>query len=94
MRLGKKAAVEKKHDKFVGRGVGSHVAQEADLIATNGDAGAISIILFRTLFTYHHCVADFLSFMEQDVMVVNKEEGISAHYLFCVGRRTRAYVSE
>jgi hypothetical protein len=77
-----------KLDKFEGRGVGSHIAQEADAIAANGDAGAIGIILFRTHFTYHHGVANFLPFMEQDVMVVNKEAGISARNPFCVERRS------
>jgi hypothetical protein len=39
-------AVEKQLDKFEGRGVGSHVTQEANAIAANGDVGAIRIILF------------------------------------------------
>ncbi len=60
----RKHAVEKKLDKFEGRGVDSHITQEADAIATNGDAGAIRIILFRPHFTYHHGVADFLPFMD------------------------------
>jgi hypothetical protein len=29
--------------------------------------------------------------MAQDVVIVNKEEGISARNPFCVGRRPRAY---
>jgi hypothetical protein len=36
-------------------------------------------------------VADFLLFMDQDVVVVDKKEGVSARNLFCVGGRTRAY---
>ncbi len=64
-------AVEKKLDKFEGRGVGSHVTQEADAITANGDAGAIRIILFQPHFTYHHGVADFLPFMDWDVVVAN-----------------------
>ncbi len=83
--------VEKKLDKFEGRGVGSHVAREADAIATNRYAGAIRIIFFRMHFAYHLGVADFLPFMAQDVVVVNKEERISAPNPFCVGRRPRAY---
>ncbi len=78
----RKHAVEKKLDKFKVGGVGSHVAREADAIAADGDAGLIRIILFRMHFTYHHGVADFLLFMEQDVVVVNKEEGISARNPF------------
>jgi hypothetical protein len=40
----RKHAVEKKLDKFEVRGVGSHVAQEADAIAADGDAVVIRII--------------------------------------------------
>ncbi len=87
----KKNAVEKKLDKFKGRGVGSHITREADVIAADGDAGAIRIILFQTHFTYHHGVANFLPFMDQNVVVVNKKEGVSAHNPFCVGGRTHAY---
>jgi hypothetical protein len=87
----RKHAVEKKLDKFEGRSVGSHITQEADVIVPDGNVGAIRIVLFRTHFTYHHGVADFLPFMEQDVVVVDKEEGFSACNPFCVGRRTRAY---
>jgi hypothetical protein len=86
-----KHAVEKKLDKFEGCGVGSHITRKADAIATNCYAGAIRIIFFRTHFTYHHGVADFLLFMARDVVVVNKEECVSARNPFCVGRRFRAY---
>jgi hypothetical protein len=88
---GRKYPVEKKLDKFEGRGVGSHVTWEADAIAADGDAGAIRIPLFWPHFTYHHGVADFLPFMDWDVMVVNKEEGVSACNPFGVGGRARAY---
>ncbi len=84
-------AVENKLDKFEGCGVGSHVNWEADVIASNGDAGAIRNILVQPHFTYPHGVADFLQFMDQDVVVADKEEGVSARYPFCVGGRTRAY---
>jgi hypothetical protein len=87
----RKHDVEKKLDKFEKCGVGSHIIQEADAIAANGDAGAIRIILFPTHFTNHHGVADFFLFMDWDVMVVNKEEGVSACNLFCVGGRPHAY---
>jgi hypothetical protein len=36
-------------------------------------------------------VADFLPFMARDVVVVDKEKGVSARNPFCVGRRPRAY---
>ncbi len=84
----RKHAVEKQLDKFEGRDVGSHVTQEADAFATNGDAGAIRIILFWRHITYHHGVADFLLFMDWDVVIVNKKEGVSARSPFCVGGRT------
>ncbi len=87
----RKHAVEKEIDKFEGRGVCSQVTREADAIAANCHAGAIRIIFFRTHSTYHHGVADFLLFMARDVVVVDKEEGVSAHNLFCVGRRLCAY---
>jgi hypothetical protein len=86
----RKHTAEKQLDKFVGCGVGSHVTQEADVIAADGDAGAIRIILFWQHFTYHHSVADFFSFMDQDVMIVYKKEGVSACNPFCVGGRTGA----
>ncbi len=45
------------------------------MIAADCYAGAIRIIFFWTHFAYHHGVADFLLFMVQDVVVVDKEEG-------------------
>jgi hypothetical protein len=87
----RKHAVERKLDKFEGRSVGSHVTQEADVIAADRYAGAIRIIFFWTHFAYHHGVADFLLFMARDVVVVDKEEGVSARNPFCVGRLFRAY---
>jgi hypothetical protein len=60
-------------------------------IAADGDAGVIRIILFWLHFTYQHGVADFLQFMDQDVMVVDKKECISACNPFCVGGRTHGY---
>jgi hypothetical protein len=82
-------AVEKQFDEFEGRGVGSHVTQEADGIAADGDAGAIRIILFWMHFTNHHDVAYFLLFMDRDVMVVYKKEGVSARNPFCVMGKNR-----
>jgi hypothetical protein len=60
------------------------------VISANGDAGAIRIILFWPHFTYHHGVADFLSFMNWDAMIVYKTECGSACNPFCVGGRTQA----
>jgi hypothetical protein len=89
-----KYAVEKQLDEFKGCGVGSHITREADAIAADGDAGAIRIILFRMHFAYHRDVADFLLFMDQDVVVVNKKGGASARNPFCIGGRPRAYALE
>jgi hypothetical protein len=87
----KKHAVEKQIEEFEGRSVGSHITLEADAVAADGGAGAIRIILFRPHFTYHHGVADFLPCMDRDVVIVYKEEGVSACNPFCVGGRTQAY---
>ncbi len=82
-------AVEKQLNKFEGCGVGSHITWEADVISTDGDVGAIRIILFRLHFTYYHDVADFLLFMGRDVVIVDKKEGVSTCNSLCVGGRTR-----
>jgi hypothetical protein len=81
--------VEKKLDKFKGCGVGSHVAWEADAIVSDCYAGAIRIF-FWAYFACHHGVADFFLFTARDVVVVNKEEGVSARNPFCVGRKSHA----
>ena len=59
----RKHTVEKQLDKLKGRSVGSNITQDANAIATNGDAGAIRIVFIKPHFTYHHDVANFLSFM-------------------------------
>jgi hypothetical protein len=87
----RKHAVEKQLDNFKGCSAGSCVTREADAIAADGDAGAIRIIIFWPHLTYYHGLADFLPFMDQDVMIVYTKEGGSARNLFCVGGRTRAY---
>jgi hypothetical protein len=89
----RKHTVEKQLEEFKGCGVGSHVTREADAIAANSDVGAIRIILFGSHFTYHHGVADFLSFMDQDVMIVYKKEGISLHIPPWCGRFPFVYGS-
>jgi hypothetical protein len=65
--------------------------KQMQLLPTDGDAGAIRIILLWLHFTYHHDAADFLPFMDWDVVVVNKKVGVSARNLFCAGGRTHAY---
>jgi hypothetical protein len=87
----RKHIVEKKLDKFKGCSVGSHIARDADAIATDCYVGAIRVIFFRTHFLYHHVVVDFLLFMARDVVIVDKEEGVSARNPFCVWRRPCVY---
>ncbi len=58
------------------------------MIAPDGDAGVIRIILLQPHFTYNHGVADFLLFADQDVVLVYKKEGVSACNPFCVGGGT------
>jgi hypothetical protein len=55
------------------------------VIAADGDAGAIRIILFWPNFTYHHGVADFLLFMDWDVVVVYKKEVLVPATHFVLG---------
>jgi hypothetical protein len=81
----RKHAVEKKLDKFEGRGVGSHITREAEAIAADRYAGAIRIIFFRRHFAYHHGVADSLLFLARDVVVVNKEKGVNTRNPFLLG---------
>jgi len=43
---------------------------------TNGDSGAVRIILFRTDLTDDHGVTNFLALVAWNVIVVDDEEGI------------------
>ena len=71
-------AVEEKLDELKGGCVGAHIPRVADPAATNGDPSAIRIIFFRADFTDDHGVADLLTLVGRDVLVVNEEEGIGA----------------
>ena len=73
-------AVEKELDQFERCSVGTDVAWETNVIATNGDAGAISIIFIYMYFTDYHGVADFLPLVHRNVLKVNEEEGVSVTY--------------
>ena len=59
------------------------------MIASDGDAGTIRIIFIRSNFTHYHGVADFLSFVSRDVMIVNEKEGVSARNSFGFGGGSR-----
>ena len=61
------------------------------MIAANGDAGAIRIILIRTDFTYHHGMAHLLPLVQRYVMIVDEKKGVSAIDPLRQRGRTRAY---
>jgi hypothetical protein len=50
--------------------------------ATNGDAGTIGIVFFRTNFANYHGVADFLLFVGGDIVIVDEKESVSARNSF------------
>ena len=56
----------------------------------NGDAGMIGIVFFRTNFTHYHGVADFLSFVGGNIVIVDEKEGVSARNLFGSGGGSRS----
>ena len=68
--------VEKELDKLERGSVGADVTWIADSVATNGDTGAVGIILFRTDLTDDHGVTNFLALVAWNVIVVDDEEGI------------------
>jgi hypothetical protein len=57
--------------------------------ATDGDVGTIRIVFFRAHFTNYHGVADFLSFVGGNIVIVDEKEGVSARNLFGVGGGSR-----
>jgi hypothetical protein len=74
--------VEQQLEEFKGRGVGANISWVTNTTTSNGDASTIRIILIRSNFTHYHGVADFLSFVSRDVMIVDEKEGVSAHNSF------------
>jgi hypothetical protein len=68
--------VEEELDRFKQGCVGAHIARIANPVATDGDMGAVRIILFRTYLTNDHGVADFLALVGRDVLVINDVEGV------------------
>jgi hypothetical protein len=77
--------VEEHLEEFERRGVGANIPWETDVTATNSDAGTIGIVFFRAHFTNYHGVADFLSFVGGDIVIVDEKEGVSARNSFRVG---------
>jgi hypothetical protein len=82
-------AVEEKFDEFKGGGVGADVTRVANPVATNGDTGAVRVILLRANFADHHGMTDLLALVEGDVLEVDEEEGVSTRYPLTGWRRSR-----
>ncbi len=81
--------VEQQLEEFKGRGVGAGISRVTNTTASNDDAGTIRIVFIRSHFTHYHGVADFLSFVSGDVMIVNDKEGVSARNSFGGGGGSR-----
>jgi hypothetical protein len=75
-----KDTVEEELDKLKRGCVGADISRIAYAVATNGDAGAVGIVLFGTDFADHHGVTNFLVLVDWDVVVLDDEEGIGARY--------------
>ena len=75
-----KDTVEEELDKLERGCVGADIPRIAYAVATDGDAGVVGIVLFRTDLTDHHGVTNFLVLVGWNVLVVNDEEGIGACY--------------
>jgi hypothetical protein len=82
--------VEEQLDEFEQGRVGANVAWIADSITTDGDTGAVRVILLRTNLADDRGVADLLALVGQDVLVVNEEEGVGACYPLTIRRRTQS----
>jgi hypothetical protein len=70
-------------------GVGADIPRVTDVVASNCDAGMIRVIFIWSHFTNYHGVADFLSFMSWDVVIVDVKEGVSARNPFGMGGGSR-----
>ena len=77
--------VEQQLDEFKRCGVGADSSRVTYAIASDGDAGTIRIVFIWLHFTNYHGVADFLSFVGWDVMIVDDKEGVSACNPFGMG---------
>ncbi len=81
---------EEQLEEFERGRVGANVAWIADSITTDGDTGAVRVILLRTNLADNRGVADLLALVGQDVLVVNEVEGVGACYLLTIRRRTQS----
>ncbi len=87
--IAREDTVEQQLEKFKGRDVGADISRVTNTTASNGDAGTIRIVFIRLHFTHYHGVADFLSFVSGDVMIVDDKEGVSASNSFGGGGGSR-----
>ncbi len=77
--------VEEQLEEFKGRRVCADISRVTNTTATNGDAGTIRIVFFRAHLTNYHGVADFLSFVGGNIVIVDEKEGVSARNCLEVG---------
>ncbi len=82
--------VEEQLDKFKKGCVGANVPWIADSITTDGDTGAVQVILLRTNLADDRGVADLLALVGRDVLVVNEKEGVGSCYPLTIWHRTRS----
>ncbi len=80
--------VEEQLDEFEQGRVGANIAWIADSITTDGDKGAVRVILLRTNLADDRGVADLLALVGRDVLVVNEEKDVGACYPLTIQRRT------
>jgi len=74
--------VEQQLEEFKGHDAGADISWVTNTTSADGDAGTIRIAFIRLNFTHYHGVADFLSFVSGDVMIVDDKESVSARNSF------------
>ena len=70
--------IQDKLDKIQGSSFGTNATRVIDVIAADGDAGAIGVGLFRACDTYHFGVGDLFAMLLWDVLISDDLEGIGA----------------
>jgi len=74
--------VEEQLEEFEGGRVRADISRVTNTTTPDGDAGTIGIVLFKTNFTNYHCVANFLSFVGGNSLIVDEKESVSARNSF------------
>ncbi len=77
--------IEQQLEEFKGRSVGANIPRVTDAIASNGDVSTIRIVFIRPHLTHYHGVANFPSFVGQDVLIIDDKESVSACNPFGIG---------